>query len=230
MPEATASSPESSAQGITAESGKSGAESTDVKGVVEALVKRLDSQSAAMRRMQEKLESLQVKPAAAEEKEVAEEKKGPIKTQLEEFAKYRKEQEAKNERMRKAAISGAIKNKLLEAGVPADAVKLHTDGIMSRIGSKVEFTETPYGTEEPVIKDGDGVLTVDEYFSAFMSSTEGKAILPSEPAPTLRGLPRSGTNKNVSVSKVKYTAEDMRMGRYDPTVVRTGNFEVIDLA
>jgi len=221
---AEAMSPESSAQGNPAESGTPAAVTGNVVDArsIDALKKQLESQSAVIRRLSERLEK-------QEKEKQPEPKKGPISTMNEEIAKLRGHVEAERQKAERARIASAtqsIRTTLTENGVETPLAKMVSEAILNRIRPGLQFQDDGTGADVPVVTDGENITTLMEYMTSFLQSDEGKAMIPQKPAPSLFGVPR-GTSAPLA-GKIRATQADLREGRIKTSDVLAGKVVIVD--
>jgi len=216
-------SPESSAQGNPAESATQGANAGVDFKMVESLKKQMEAQSAIIRRLSERLEK--------QEKEKQPEKKvGPISQMNEQIALLKGQMEAERQKAERARIASAtqsIRTTLTENGVDTALAKMASEAILNRIKPSLQFQDDGTGADVPVVVDGESATTLSEYMAAYVQSDEGKAMIPTKPAPSLFGVPRNG-NSNPLAGKIRVTQQDLREGRVKTSDVLAGKVVVID--
>lgn len=196
----------------TAQAEKSGPEFV-TKSDFGAILKRIDSQSALINKLQKRLESTpQEKPNADAPKP------DPLAQQVKELVEERKIAREKEERRRAKSIRTAVKSELLESGVNPQFLDDLSDLLVSRNSGVLQVDDD----DNVFFRATDDVdpQPVQEWVKTYLATDKGRAYLKPKQNPSSAGLSGRGSAGANAVRRV--TAADLEAGRVTTSDVLTG--------
>ncbi|MEN6534292.1 MAG: hypothetical protein ABFD89_11560 [Bryobacteraceae bacterium] len=192
-------------------------ELANVKAELEKVMKQSQGQSAVIRKLTDQVETLsKPKEAAADEKP-----KGPLATKLAEMEARLREGEARTARARMTGLMRSVESQLTSAGVRPGLAKLATESIVGRVKDHVSFDDS----ETAVLKLGEETVTIEDHVATFLSTDDGKELLPEKDKPKLAGLVKGSVS---SAGKLRVTQADLTSGRFKLEDVMAGRVILTD--
>jgi hypothetical protein len=205
-------------------------ELAEMKARFEKLEKQSQGQSATIRKMTDALEALSKK---SEEVPADEKPKGPIAAKLaeletfkKEFAKEQAKAQEKLTRARMTALMRSVEGQIAEAGVKPGLAKMASEMISARIKGQITFDDST-GEDVAVLKSGDEVMPISDFVEQFLSTDEGKELMPEKDKPSLSGIMGKGS-AHLGGGKIRVTQSDMLAGRFKLEDVVAGRVVLAD--
>lgn len=212
---------------------------TNFGEVLAAIQKQSAGQSAVITRLQKELKEMRGLLSGAERgagdgedddagAPASGKRTSPYKQQLEELKAFQESVRQKETRMLQTATMRELTFGLTAKGLDRKAAGIVAEALRARLGERVVSAENSLGQLMLSVKgESDEDLTpVDQWIDAFLSSDEGKAFVPAQPNPSLRGVP-SGRN-GATAGKIKITKDELKAGRFDHKALAEGRAVVVD--
>jgi hypothetical protein len=231
-----------SAAGAASQDEASGHETEGVEQVTvskesfEAMKRQTAGQSALLRRLTSELDELKAQ-VVGKKKEGAEDEEGdgkkqyksPYMRQLAELNEFKAKVESERNEMLNDSAKQSLYNGLVAKGVDPKLAGIVTDSLHGRIKGRVQVAKDALGRMALELKAAtpeEEALPLDGWLEAFLGSDEGRALIPPEPNPTLRGVPirRGGAPEG----KIRITKEQMRTGQFNMEDMAAGKISVME--
>lgn len=206
----------------------------EMKAMIEKMQKQFQGQSAALRKSMEAQEALAEQIKELKEKPVEEEKpKGPIAGKLAELDTLKKQfadSEAKaNEKLnrsRMTALMRLVEGQIAGAGVKPGLAKMAAETIKARIKDQIVFDDSA-GEDVALLKSGEDLMQISDFVAQYLTTDEGKELLPEKDKPKLSGFMGKGSVKSSS-AKLRVTQSDLLTGRFKMEDVLAGRVVLSD--
>lgn len=224
---APAGSPATSTAGSTNVESPVAPDTKQLAETVAAVLKRLDSQSAIINRLEKGIKPVEQKPAEPKPGETpaaVEPKANDLTARVQQLEDRDKALNERDARVKKNAVVTNINAKLREQGVDENAANRFAKMIYDENAKNIVVEEKEDGSLVPKIKDGENSHDLGKWMDAYFQTNDGRALLP--PVKNPKSLP--GGPAPVIVGKTNVSKSDVAAGKFDPKIMSAGGYNVVD--